>query len=403
MRKLLLFLLLLPCALHAQNAGQLVSLTPEVGHQLFDDTFVSLDTTNRWNAAVSASGGVAATVAANSGQLTLGSGTTTLGSSSITTQANFNQAAPGYIISMDAINLESPCVINADRFWGFGTVQGSPTVALPLIDGLGFELTTACKLQVVGFANGGGRTVIQDLSCSTGNCTQPGDSAPHKYFIKYRGDYSEFYIDCLAQNCLVATMKTGAPGPINNNLPKVLLAVAAATPPVSSDVVSDNASWVGETSANSTQISDGTYPVRKATVNTSGGLVVAAQSTDPCASSAIAKSHAFATITSATTTALVAVSGSTVVYVCEIDFEISGTTTGGTALFEQGTGAACAAAVVSKTATYTDAAGTVTDLFFKLGSGNSTFFLTTAANGVCAVTTVGSTPSIPVDITYVQQ
>lgn len=124
---------------------------------------------------------------------------------------------------------------------------------------------------------------------------------------------------------------------------------------------------------------------------------------DPCQASGVPKSHAFATITTATTTALVAVSGATQVFVCEVDFGITGTTTAGTILFEQGTGVACAASPVSLTATYTDAGASITDIFFSIGKGSATTFKTAASNGLCAVTTVGTAPSIPVDVTFVQQ
>jgi hypothetical protein len=141
------------------------------------------------------------------------------------------------------------------------------------------------------------------------------------------------------------------------------------------------------------------------TSNSGGGVAMPVMvfGVDPCQAPGVPKSHAFATITTATTTALVAVSGATVVYVCEVDFGITGTTTAGTVLFEQGTGVACATSPVSLTATYTDAGSSIADIFTRIGSGSATAFKTAASNGLCAVTTVGTAPSIPVDVTYVQQ
>ncbi len=124
--------------------------------------------------------------------------------------------------------------------------------------------------------------------------------------------------------------------------------------------------------------------------------------TDPCQATGALKSHAFATITTATTTALITPVAGTVVYVCEADLGITGTTTAGTIFFEQGTGVACVTGPTALTATYTDAGATITDIFTHIGSGGATAFRTATGGGVCAVTTVGTAPSIPVDITYVQ-
>jgi hypothetical protein len=128
-------------------------------------------------------------------------------------------------------------------------------------------------------------------------------------------------------------------------------------------------------------------------------LAVATLGTDPCLSSGYVKSSVFANISTATTTALVAVSGSTVVYVCAINAEIN-STTASTILFEQGTGTACASSPVALTATYTNS--TVAALPLKLES-TGMVFATAASNGLCAVTTVGTGPTIPVTVTYVQK
>lgn len=126
---------------------------------------------------------------------------------------------------------------------------------------------------------------------------------------------------------------------------------------------------------------------------------------DPCANPGVIKSSAFVNITTATTTALVAVSGTTAVYVCQITAELSNSTTASTILFEQGTGVACAGAPVSLTPTYANAttAATVSSVPIVIGGGSAMATKTAAANGLCAVTTVGTTPTIGVMVTFVQQ
>lgn len=127
-----------------------------------------------------------------------------------------------------------------------------------------------------------------------------------------------------------------------------------------------------------------------------------AGTTDPCANSSVAKLHAFANITTATTTALVPVSGATVVYVCQVTTELNSTVSASTVLFEYGTGAACVGTPTSLSGTYSNST-TNLNAVITIGGGAATAFKTPASNGLCAVSTVGSTPTTPVDVTYVQQ
>jgi len=127
--------------------------------------------------------------------------------------------------------------------------------------------------------------------------------------------------------------------------------------------------------------------------------------TDPCQSPTIVKSHTFQNITTATTTTLVPLSGTTTVYICQVDWEIANT--GGaatTVFFKEGTGAACATGPVTLTATYSyvGANGT-TGQTFHIGNGSATSFKSDPGNAICATTVVGTGPSIPIDVEYVQQ
>jgi len=123
---------------------------------------------------------------------------------------------------------------------------------------------------------------------------------------------------------------------------------------------------------------------------------------DPCQSPGVAKQSTFANISTATTTALVPVSGSTSVYVCGYTATMVATVAADTILFEQGTGATCAGSPTALTATFSS--GIMTNgaavLDYEM---SSTAFKTAAANGLCAVTTVGTGPAIAVTIEYVQQ
>jgi hypothetical protein len=130
--------------------------------------------------------------------------------------------------------------------------------------------------------------------------------------------------------------------------------------------------------------------------------VVSVQNNDPC--SYAAKSSAPISVTSATTTSLVAVSGATVVYVCGISFTIApSATSADTALFEYGTGATCTSPT-SLTGTYgngdlTTAAPVVA---INHGGGGQTIFKSAASAGVC-ILTAGTTVNIQGVLNYVQQ
>lgn len=138
-------------------------------------------------------------------------------------------------------------------------------------------------------------------------------------------------------------------------------------------------------------------------------LIVAASppvvpgSTDPCQDLSQQKSSAFANITTATTTALVAPSGTTNIYVCSYEITSASTTTANTVILENGTGAACATSPTALSPTMTNglAATPATQIWRR--QGGATLFPTGTSQGLCVLSTVGSTPNIQVWISFVQQ
>lgn len=137
-------------------------------------------------------------------------------------------------------------------------------------------------------------------------------------------------------------------------------------------------------------------------------LVVAASITniagasDPCADVSAIKQTAFANITTATTTALVAPSGTTNIYVCSYQVTSFSTTAVNTVILENGTGAACATSPTALTPTYTNSGPATIPIIWHEGPG-ATLFASGASQGLCALTTVGTAPIIGVKISYVQQ
>ena len=124
-------------------------------------------------------------------------------------------------------------------------------------------------------------------------------------------------------------------------------------------------------------------------------------SADPCSNDQAVKKHAFANITTATTTSLVAVptNPAQAIVVCSVSAQLFSTTTASTVNFVTGTGSTCSSPT-TVTATYTNAAGATAQVLL---SGGNNVLTVPLASGFCAVSTVGSTPAIAVDVTYVLQ
>lgn len=231
--------------------------------QLFYDPFdAALDTTNRWNAATAAGGGVAAAISA--GTLTIGSGTTANGYSHLSSQPTFVPTIPAWLGASFAISIESAVGNNALRFWGMGTVPGAPTTAAPLTDAYGFELTTAGVLKAVIYA-AGVRTEVADLAS-----VQPSDAANHRYIVYYRTDRVYWYIDSLATPAATSNFQS----PTVQTLPVRFLSVAHSSGPAASRVITCTGLAVWDTGKNNTQLSDGTYPWRKVSISSAGRMSV---------------------------------------------------------------------------------------------------------------------------------
>lgn len=124
---------------------------------------------------------------------------------------------------------------------------------------------------------------------------------------------------------------------------------------------------------------------------------------DPCSSAG--KSSVPINITSATTTQLVALVVSQVIYVCGFSATIApAAVTADTLLFEYGTGSSCGTGTTSLTGTYGngDLTTAAPPTVVAAGNGGQTIFNTTAGNALCALS-AGGAVNIQGVLTYVQQ
>lgn len=138
-------------------------------------------------------------------------------------------------------------------------------------------------------------------------------------------------------------------------------------------------------------------------------LVVAASianvagASDPCQDVSAIKQSAAIAISTATTTQLVALSGTTNIYVCSYQ-AVAGAGTNPSFQFVYGTGASCGTGTTSLTgamATGVTVSATAPGPIFE-SSGGNTMLKTAAGNALC-VTTGGTTPNFQGWVSYVQQ
>lgn len=123
-----------------------------------------------------------------------------------------------------------------------------------------------------------------------------------------------------------------------------------------------------------------------------GGAITVTNSGDPCANPNVAKSSVSVAISTATTTQIVAISGTKAVYVCGGTLVFGASTT---AQFEYGTSTNCTG-TNALTGVMSPGTGTTVGL-----SGDGTRFGAPASNGLCVVST--GTGGIEGYISYVQQ
>lgn len=126
-------------------------------------------------------------------------------------------------------------------------------------------------------------------------------------------------------------------------------------------------------------------------------------STDPCQDLSQQKSSVVVNISTATTTQIVALSGTTVVYVCGYSL-VAAAGTNPSIQFEYGTGASCG----TGTTTLTGAMATGVTVSTTVGgpiftAGNDVSLLKTAAGNALCLVSGGTTPNFQGFVTFVQQ
>jgi hypothetical protein len=308
-----------------------------------------------------------------------------------------------------------------DRLKTINTTLGSPFQAGGSIGNTSFAVTqgTAANLNatVVGtgtFAVQAAATLNATPSLANGNGVVPTQGG------SVLSATNGLYANLMVGNAAVA-VGTGAQG---STVPRVTVATDTATiagsapgtagspstnvvttqPPATGQVA---VSTAPTTAGNTAQVVDlrpdspGIVALGQATKANSVPVTFASDQ-DPC--SYAQKSSVAIAITTATTTSLVPVSGSTAVYVCGFSFSASNViTTANILSFEYGTSTNCTGTHALTGGYGTGSVVAAAPTAYSAGNGSSTVFSAPASNGICAVTTIGATGSFEGVLTYVQQ
>ena len=140
---------------------------------------------------------------------------------------------------------------NNKRFWGLGII-GTPTAAIPLTNGVVFEVDVAGLLY--------GATYSNSVRTQQVALIRPTDGLIHRYCIYYKASKVFFEID----NIQVGSLSF--PNPQISSLNCVIGSINNTTAPTVSATFNISVINVADTGKNSIKISDGLFPWRMQTV-----------------------------------------------------------------------------------------------------------------------------------------
>lgn len=219
---------------------------------LFSEQFDALDTTVRWTAR-NASGGSAAVSA---GVLAISAGTTASAYGGLSTQPTFSPNGLNFLALGCTLIIPTWTQANTKRFWGFGSVPGTPTTAIPVTDGAGFEIDGAGNFLAVVYES---TTRTQAINL---NSVRPANGVPFYTAIARRADRIDFYVNSTlnaAATVLIPTLDI-------STLPGYIIAINAGTAPAAAPTMTVTAFGIADTGQNAQSIKDPTNPFIQATV-----------------------------------------------------------------------------------------------------------------------------------------
>jgi len=230
---------------------------------LFTEPFDTLDTTNRWTTKLATG-----TAAVTNGVLAISSSTTASAYGGLSTQATFNPNGLNFIALGCTLIIPTWTQANTKRFWGWGSVPTTPTTAIPVTNGAGFEIDDAGNFLAVVY-----ESTVRTQAININTAKVP-DGQPFYSAIARRADRIDYYVnDTLvpAATVLIPTLDISI-------LPAYMIAVNAASAPAAAATMNITAFGIADTGQNAQSIKDPINPFWQAAVTKPSTAAAAAQS-----------------------------------------------------------------------------------------------------------------------------
>ena len=216
----------------------------------FTEPFDSLDTTNRWTTKTATG-----TAAVSNGVLTINSSTTASAYGGLFTQPTFTPNGINFVAFGLTQSIPNVVQANTLRFWGWGSVQTTPTTTAPIINGCGFELAADGTVTAVVYQAG-----VRTSNVATGITLT--NSLPFYSGIARRADRLDFYYN----QTLTPVATVLIPALPVATLPFQAIAINGATPPAAAAQMNILAFGIADTGNNAHAIMDPTNPFWRANV-----------------------------------------------------------------------------------------------------------------------------------------
>jgi hypothetical protein len=224
---------------------------------LLHDTFETLNTNDIWIL-----GGTTAPVV-QAGSSVFAPGATANASSYMRTKATFAPGSSAYLQFASLIQLDTAALAGNKRIWGYGNYAATPTAATPITDGAVYELDQVTGALQGAVYSGGVRTQTLPLN-------RPTDGKLHRYAMYYKASRVYYELDNVQVGAITyPSPQIGTFGVVIGSFNGT--AATTASPALSAALIG-----VGDTAKNSVQLSDGTFPWRKAKVSPAGAIQVEA-------------------------------------------------------------------------------------------------------------------------------
>lgn len=232
---------------------------------LFTEEFDALDTVNRWTLKNSGGSATAAT-----GTLIVSGSTTASAWGGIQSQPTFQAIGLNFLEFGGVFLFANTTIANTKRFFGMGTIPATPTVAVPITDGFGFELDGSGQLWAVIYESG----VRSPRSVNITTAAALTNNVPLPFIMGRRADQLLFFVT----NNLKPDAAIPLPGLDVTALPMSFLAVNDSVAPASSPTFVCFGVGVGDTGCNAGSIKDPVNPFWQAAVTKPSTALLASQS-----------------------------------------------------------------------------------------------------------------------------